>query len=160
VFRPKRARFDVVEFKPVPFSDDAVQDLGARMHEHFTRDLLSAAFLRECPVDHPGWGKPGFGYCVPATFALLYALDTESLQPVRGINDQGEGHWWLEDIATGRRYDVVRSQFTDHEAEQIYATGRPTGYYGSGQAPAARFLTLIARILPDAVRDEIPSPIG
>jgi hypothetical protein len=67
-------------------------------------------------------------------------MDTNDLEPVRGEDTSGEGHWWLQDVHSKQKYDPTYEQFpTQKELEEVYSTGKPRGYYGFGEMPASRF---------------------
>ena len=74
-------------------------------------------------------------YCVPATFALLYFIDSDRLVPLN--DDTGEGHWWL----AGRTPAGLNMPDANTNAE-LAGVYRPADrvVITGGEAPAARFL--------------------
>ena len=150
LFRPKGRQYEVLRYSRYDYSNETMTHLCARIAGHLTMDLISWQVRRLYPEDHPKWRRELFGYCVPATFALLYFIDSDRLVPFRGHDDTGEGHWWLADRDTGERFDITGCQYTNAELAGVYATGRQRGYYGHGEAPAARFLKLMHRVQPDS----------
>lgn len=158
IFRPKGARFEVLKYRRLEYSQAKVTFLCDAIKRSLSMDLISRQVRQACSDDHPAWRRPLFGHCVPASFALLYFLDTDTLVPFRGVDPSGEGHWWLADRHSGRRFDITSCQYTDSELAHVYGTGRPKGYYGSGQAPAARFFKLTRRVQPESVLFETDRP--
>ena len=150
IHRPKGDRLEVLRYRRLKYTEQNVSFLCNAIINHLTRDLISHQVRRAYPVGHPAWKRDLFGYCVPASFTLLYFLDTDALVPFRGADAGGEGHWWLADRNDGRRYDITGYQYTKAERDGVYASGRPRGYYGRGEAPAARFLRLMNRVQPDS----------
>ena len=150
IHRQKGGRCEVLRYRRLDYTDQNVSFLCGAITDHLTPDLISHQVRRAYPAGHPAWKRDLFGYCVPASFALLYFLDTDALVPFRGIDMGGEGHWWLADRNNGRRYDITGCQYTEAERNGVYASGRPRGYYGRGEAPAARFLRLMNRVQPES----------
>ena len=146
-------KYDVLEFERHPYRPDQVEKISKLIRSNLTVDLLSKKFKKKYPDCHPRWKYPFFGFCVPATFVLLYLMDTEILEPMRGEDTEGASHWWLRDKLTQEKYDLTSDQFaTNIELERIYETGKPTGYYGSGEMPDSRFFDLIQKIQPNSTR--------
>jgi len=150
IYRPKGSRFEVLRYRRLDYNEQNVSFLCDAIIDHLTPDLISHQVRRAYPACHPAWKRELFGYCVPASFALLYFLDTDALVTFRGVDAGGEGHWWLADRDNGRRYDITGCQYTETERNGVYASGRPRGYYGRCEAPAARFLRLMSRVQQDA----------
>jgi hypothetical protein len=74
-------------------------------------------------------------------------MDTDDLEPVRGEDASGEGHWWLQDVHSKQKYDPTCEQFsTQKELEDVYDTGKPRGYCGFRKMPASRFFTLMQKV--------------
>jgi hypothetical protein len=123
------------------------------IRSNLTDDLISEDIRDKYPEDHFRWKSPLFGQCVPATFVLLYLMDTGTLEPIKGEDATGDGHWWLRDILTREKYDLTLDQFPTYgEVEDVYSTGKPRGYYGVGEMPASRFFDLIQIVQPDSKR--------
>ena len=154
IFRNKGDRYDVLEFERYSYTAVQTDKVSKLIRANLTDDLISDDIREKYPEDHPRWKYPFFGHCVPATFVLLYLMDTGTLEPIRGEDASGEGHWWLRDILTREIYDLTLDQFaTYEELEQVYATGSRRGYYGiTSEMPASRFFDLIQKIQPDAKR--------
>ena len=146
-------QYDVLEFERYPYTPDQLDKISKLIRSNLTDDLLSQEIKKKYPDGHPRWKYPFFGHCVPATFVLLYLMDTEILEPMRGEDLDGEGHWWLRDNLSQERYDLTFDQFaTNEERENIYETGKPRGYYGFGEMPASRFFDLIQKVQPNSRR--------
>jgi len=160
IYRPKGRAFEVLRFVRHPYTDGHVARLLEDIEHHLTADLISPQVRRHYPAGHSAWQRPLFGHCVPASFALLYFLDTDLLVPVRGVDATGEGHWWLADRRDGHILDITGCQYTEDERAEVYASGRPRGYYGRGQAPAARVFRLMKRVQPAAELFETDSPFA
>ena len=146
-------KYDVLEFKRYPYTPDQIDKVSKSIRENLTDDLISKEIREKYSDNHLCWKYPFFGCCVPATFVLLYLMDTEILEPMRGENSEGEGHWWLRDNLYQERYDLTFDQFpTNEERESVYETGKPRGYYGFGEMPASRFFDLIQKVQPNSRR--------
>ena len=146
-------KYDVLEFERYPYTPDRLDKTSKLIRSNLTEDLLSKEIKKKYPDYHPRWKYPLFGFCVPATFVLLYLMDTETLEPMRGEDSVGEGHWWLRDNLSQERYDLTFDQFNAYEErENIYETGKPRGYYGFGEMPASRFFDLIQKVQPNSRR--------
>ena len=158
IWRPKGRRFEVLRYIRLDYTAESLAVLHDAIGRNLTDDLISPQVRRHYPAGHSAWQRQRFGHCVPASFAMLYFLDTDALVPVRGVDPSGEGHWWLADRHTGAIHDITSCQYTDDELAQVYASGRPKGYYGRGEAPAARVFRLMKRVQPDAVLFESDSP--
>ena len=153
IFRKNGGRYDILEFQRYPYTVTQTDKVSNLIRSNLTDDLISEEIKEKYPEGHPRWKYPFFGYCVPATFVLLYLMDTGTLEPMRGQDASGEGHWWLRDILTREKYDLTLDQFPTYgELEDVYTTGKPRGYYGFGEMPASRFLSLIQKVQPDSIR--------
>ena len=159
-------QYDVLEFERYPYTPDQLEKVSKLIRSNLTDDLLSKEIKKKYPDNHFRWKYPFFGHCVPATFVLLYLMDTEILEPMRGENTDGEGHWWLRDNFSQEKYDLTFDQFaTNQEREDVYETGKPKGYYGFGEMPDSLFFDLIQKVQPNSKRwntnnySETPSSI-
>jgi hypothetical protein len=149
-------KYDVLEFERYSYAPDQLDKVSKLIRSNLTDDLLSKEIKKKYPDNHLRWKYPFFGHCVPATFVLLYLMDTEILEPMRGKDAEGESHWWLRDNLSQVRYDLTLDQFsTNEERESIYETGKPRGYYGFGEMPASRFFDLIQKVQPNSKRLKI-----
>tara|TARA_B100000242_G_scaffold121226_1_gene85089 strand:+ start:226 stop:801 length:576 start_codon:yes stop_codon:yes gene_type:complete len=158
ICRPKGRRFEVLRYSRLDYTEANTDFLCDAIRRNLSMDLISHQVRRTYPDGHPAWARALFGHCVPASFALLYFLNTGSLVPYRGVDLAGEGHWWLVDRQSGRRYDITGCQYTDSERDHVYETGRARGYYGRRQAPAARVFRLMRRVQPESVLFETATP--
>ena len=164
LFRPLTNDYDVIEYEQYSYTEGHIEAVSKLIQDNLSKDLLSDDFIKDYPPKHSLWKRPYVGYCVPATFALLYLMDTDKLQPMQGdvfiddyvnVYDEGDWtwHWWLEDKKTKQKYDPTHQQFlTEDELQEVYKTGRPMGYYGYYDQPASRFLKLMTKVQPTAVR--------
>ena len=153
IFRKRGEKYDVLEFQRYDYTASQIEKISLVIKENLTDDLISKDVKDKYPPNDTRWNYPCFGHCVPATFSLLYLMDSFELQPVRGKDASGEGHWWLQDVHSKYKYDLTHEQFsTQKELEDVYDTGRPSGYYGFGQMPASRFLDLIQKVQPKSKR--------
>ena len=153
IFRQVNNQYDVLEFERYLYTPDQIKKISKLIRSNLTDDLISKEIKKKYPDDHLRWKNPFFGYCVLATFSLLYLMDTEILEPMRGVDAEGEGHWWLRNNLSQERYDLTFDQFaTNEERESVYETGKPRGYYGFGEMPASRFFDLIQKIRPNSKR--------
>jgi len=147
LFRKRGEKYDVLEFERYSYTEGHMNAVCDLIQNNLTEDLLSNKITKVYPPSHKRWNNSFFGYCVPATFALLYLMDTDDLEPVRGEDASGEGHWWLKDVHSKQKYDPTCEQFPTHkELEEVYLTGKPRGYYGFGEMPASRFFTLMQKV--------------
>jgi hypothetical protein len=153
LFRKRGEKYDVLEFERYSYTEGHMKAVCVLIQENLTEDLLSNKIKKVYPPNHKRWNNSFFGYCVPATFALLYLMDTDDLEPVRGEDASGEGHWWLKDVHSKQKYDPTCEQFPTHkELEEVYLTGKPRGYFGFGEMPASRFLDLMQKVQPESKR--------
>jgi len=148
-------KFEVLEFKRYPYTTNQIKKVSKLIKENLTNDLLSDEIRKKYPPHHQRWENPLFGFCVPATFVLLYLMNTDTLEPMRGEDSEGEGHWWLRDIISQERHDPTCDQFINSkELESVYQSGKPKGYFGIGEMPDSKFFELIQRIQPHSKRWE------
>ena len=153
VFRKIGKQYDILEFQRYEYTPSNINIVSALIKEQLTTDLISSAVKKKYPSNHKRWNYPYFGCCVPATFSLLYLMNTDKLESVRGEDYSGEGHYWLRDIDTKKIYDLTLEQFsTSEELEDIYASGKSKVYYGYNEMPASRFLKLIQKVQPESIR--------
>ena len=146
-------KYDVLEFERHPYTPDHLDKVSKLIRSNLTDDLLSKEIKKKYPDNHFRWKYPFFGFCVPATFVQLYLMDTETLEPIRGEDSEGEGHWWLRDNLSQERFDLTFDQFaTNEERENVYKTGKPKGYYEFGEMPASSFFDLIQKVQPNSRR--------
>ena len=159
IFRQINNTYDVLEFERYPYTPDQIDKVSNLIRTNLTDDLISKEIKEKYPSSHPRWKYPFFGHCVPATFVMLYLMETETLEPIRGEDKEGEGHWWLRDNLSHEKYDLTFDQFpTNEELESVYETGKPRGYYGFGEMPASRFLDLIQKVQPNSKRWKADDP--
>lgn len=101
------------------------QALVRKIQSVLSPELLLPKFQKMCPPDaHASWG-----HCYAATEALFHMLggfDSE-WRPVRGKDDDGIVHWWLENNA-GERLDPTSEQYTAAGKEPPYDRGRRAGF--------------------------------
>jgi hypothetical protein len=147
IFRKKGDQYDVLEFELYPYTPNQMDKVSKLIRLNLTDDLISKDTKEKYPHDHIRWKYPFFGQCITATFVLLYLMDTGNLEPMRGEDASGEGHWWLRDKLTREKYNLTLDQFpTYEEVEEVYETGKPRGYYGFDEMPASRFFDLIQKV--------------
>lgn len=117
-----------------------------RIKQHLTPDLLKPRFRRKAEGQHPT-----FGHCYVAAEALYHLLGGREagLKAVRGRDDQGIVHWWLED-AEGAILDPTAEQYTSKGLSPPYERGRAAGFLT--REPSKR-----ARVLMDRVFVEAPT---
>ena len=146
-------KYDVLEFERHQYTPYQINKVSKLIRSNLTHDLLSEEIKNKYPNNHPRWKNPFFGFCVPATFVLLYLIDTNNLEPMRGVDTEGEGHWWLRDKLSPKIYDLTFDQFENCKKRQsVYKTGIPSGYFGSGEMPDSKFFSLIQKIQPNSKR--------
>ena len=153
IFRKKGDQYDVLEFELYSYTPDQIDKVSKLIRLNLTDDLISKDIKEKYPDGHNRWKHLFFGQCVTATFVLLYLMDTGNLEPIRGEDASGEGHWWLRDELTKDKYDLTLDQFTTYEeVEEVYETGKPRGYYGYDEMPSSQFFDLIQKVQPDSKR--------
>lgn len=82
---------------------------------------------------------------------MFYLMDTEFLEPMRGDDSEGKGHWWRTDNLSQEKYDLTLDQFsTNKEIESVYGTAEARGYYRSDEIPASQFFDLIQKVKPNS----------
>ena len=107
----------------------SIEKIGDLIKGNLNFSLITSNIKRKYPSGHPRWKRELFGYCVPASFALLFFMDTDRLHPFTGSDPDGENHWWLEDVNTNHRFDLTSAQYSKKELEFVYGTGRPKKLY-------------------------------
>ena len=145
-------KIEILEFTKYDYTTQSIDIVSKLIIDNLNPSLLSSSILRKYPSNHKRWKRHLFGYCVPATFALLYFLNTEKLHPFSGSDEEGENHWWLEDITTNTRFDLTSSQYNQKELEYVYSTGKPKRLYSFKGRPQKRFLDLMCLVQPSATR--------
>ena len=153
MFRKSGKKYDVIEFQRYNYIPAEIEKVSLLIKENLTDELLSNDIKKKYPPNHKRWQYPYFGYCVPATFSMLYLMNTNLLEPISGEDSLGENHWWLRDIISKKKYDLTLEQFaTEKELQDVYDTGKPKAYYGFGENPAKRFFNLIQKVQPKSKR--------
>ena len=145
-------KIETLEFTRYEYTPESVDVISKLIVENLNPSLLSGKFQKKYPSNHKRWKRHLFGYCVPATFSLLYFLNTENLHPFNGQDEEGENHWWLEDIKTNERFDLTSTQYNQKELEYVYSTGKPKRLYSFKGRPQKRFLDLMCLVQPSAKR--------
>jgi hypothetical protein len=153
IFSKSGKKFNVLEFQRYKYTPNKIDELSKLIRSNLTDNFISDPLKKKFPYYHHRWKLPYFGLCVPATFSLLYLMNTDALEPMQGKDVEGLEHWWLRDINTQERYDLTYDQFlTEEELDGVYETGKPKGYYGFGEMPAVRILNLIQKVQPQSKR--------
>ena len=155
MFRPIdqiASKYDVLRFTRHTYTHDSIESVCHQIRQHLEPSLISGDIRKKYPDGHQRWNRSLFGYCVPAAFSLLFLIDTEALNPMSGTDPDGEHHWWLEDLESGRRYDPTSDQYSSSELDFVYDSGKPKRLYSFQGRPQKRFLDLISRVQPDAMR--------
>ena len=83
IFRNKGDRYDVLEFERYSYTAVQTDKVSKLIRANLTDDLISDDIREKYPEDHPRWKYTFFEHCVPATFDLLYLMDTGTLEPIR-----------------------------------------------------------------------------
>ncbi len=148
-------KYDVLNFKRYKYSSASALEVSAKIKDKLNFSLISHDIRIKYPKGHPRWKRCLFGYCVPATFSLLFFMDTKSLHPFTGSDPDGEKHWWLEDQFTGERFDVTSCQYNEEELAFVYSNGKPTRLYSSFGKPQSRFMDLMQAVQPNTNRFEV-----
>ena len=144
--------YDILNYQRYEYTPAQVTKLISSIQDKLHSDLLSNDIKDKYPNDHPRWNRKYFGFCVPATFALLFLIDTNNLHPYRGHDQEKEYHWWIQDMTTGDRFDATAQQYSNKELQGVYATGKPEGLYSFKERPQKRFLDLMQLVQPTAKR--------
>ena len=143
---------DVLRFKRYEYTTRSIERIGDRIKDNLNYSLITADIKRKYPIGHPRWKRELFGYCVPASFALLFFMDTDKLHPFTGSDPDGENHWWLEDVNSNRRFDLTSAQYSKKELEFVYSTGRPKKLYSFQGRPQSRFMDLMELVQSNTKR--------
>ncbi len=115
--------------------EGAEERLISRIQSVLSPEMLLPKFRRMCPPDaHKTWGQ-----CYAATEALFHMLGgfDGDWRPVRGKDDDGIVHWWLENSA-GQRLDPTAEQYTSQGKEPPYDRGRRAGFLTREPSKRAR----------------------
>ena len=145
-------KYDILNYQRYEYTQDQVTKIISSIQDKLHSDLLSNDIKDKYPNYHPRWNRKYFGFCVPATFALLFLINTKNLHPYRGIDQEKEYHWWIQDMTTGDRFDATAQQYSNKELQDVYATGKPEGLYSFKERPQKRFLDLMQLVQPTAKR--------
>ncbi len=96
-----------------------IETLSAAIRAALTPDLIRPKYR-----GHDN--NPMYGHCYVASEALFHMLGGwgSPYQAVRGKDETGDVHWWLEHKITGHRYDVTADQFYSIGRKPPYANGR------------------------------------
>ncbi len=148
-------KYDVLNFKRYKYSSSSASEISAQIKYKLNFSLISNNIRIKYPKGHQRWERNLFGYCVPATFSLLFFMDTERLHPFTGTDPDGEKHWWLEDQFTGERFDVTSAQYNEKELAFVYANGKPKKLYSSHGKPQSRFMDLMQTVQSNTNRFEV-----
>jgi len=153
IFRQENNQYDVLEFERHPYTPDQIDKVSKLIRLNLTDDLISKEIREKYPDNNLRWKQLLLGYSVLATFSLLYLMDTEVLEPMRGEDLDCEGHWWLRDNLSQERYDLTLDQFSNcEELKNVYRKGKPKGYHGCGEMPDSLLFDLIQKIQPNSKR--------
>ncbi len=152
-YPPKK--YDVLNFKRYKYSSASASEVSAQIKDKLNFSFISHDIRIKYPMGHPRWQRCLFGYCVPATFSLLFFMDTKRLHPFTGSDPDGEKHWWLEDQFTRERFDVTSSQYNEEELAFVYSNGKPKKLYSSYGKPQSRFMDLMQTVQPNTNRFEV-----
>ena len=154
IYRPFDGNYEVLELRQYPYTSEYMEAVSKRIRANLTGELVAREIREKYPSNHPRWGYPFFGYCVPATFTLLYLMDTDVLETMRGEDKEGEGHWWLKDKLTERIYDLTAEQFSNKtELQSIYeggCMGENHNLYKN--MPDSTIFNLIQKVEPNSMR--------
>ena len=145
-------KYDILNFKRYEYSVASVLEISDQIKDKLNFSLISQDIRAKYPKGHPCWERHLFGYCVPATFSLLFFMDTDRLHPFRGLDPNGEKHWWLQDQVTGDRFDITSSQYDEKELAFVYSNGIPKKMYSSNGKPQSRFMDLMQLVQPKTNR--------
>ena len=129
----------IVGFEPFDYTPENIAYVIGEIKKNLTPDLLSTKYREK------NLTNPLHGHCYHATQALYYLMDTSNLQPMSGIDYEGETHWWLQDGNT--IIDVTEEQYTSVGKLPPHNSGRKSKWYGWKQRPHMRTLNLITRIM-------------
>jgi len=157
IFSPSGNAYDVLEYEKYSYTEGHIEAVCNLIRDNLTEELLTPSFKQDYPDEHKRWNNHLFGYCVPATFSLLYLMDTDNLEAFTSKDNEGVEHWWIQDTNSSKIYDITHEQYTDKSVlKEIYNTGKVSGYYGgykpNYENPAKRFLTLMHKVQPSAIR--------
>ena len=109
-----------------------------KIKSSLTPDLLKPAYRAK------NKNNPMYGHCYAASEAAyhLFAKD-ESFFPMRGRDEEGVCHWWLENVA-GDRLDITVDQYTSVGRVPPYANGKRGGFLT--KEPSQRAAEIIRRV--------------
>ncbi len=148
-------KYDVLRFYRYEYTTPSIEKIGGLIKHNLNYSLITDDIRKKYPSEHPRWKRELFGYCVPASFALLFFMDTDRLHPFTGSDPDGEKHWWLEDVDTKQRHDLTSKQYSKKELEFVYRNGRPKRLYSSQGRPQSRFMDLMELVQSNTKRSII-----
>ena len=145
--------FDVLKYKQYEYTEGNVEKVMRGIQQVLSRRRhVRKQFHDKYPTDDPFWTDRLSGLCVPASFSFYFFFDTNRLRTMRGMDETGEHHWWVEDVVDGRRYDLTSSQYTEERRLHVYSKGSPTRLYSFQEIPQERMLDVMNRTQPEALR--------
>ena len=145
-------KFDVFQFNQYEYNNLNIKKVSKLIKINLSPSLISRDIRKKYPDIHLKWKRALFGYCVPASFALLFFMNTNRLHPFTGSDPDGENHWWLEDLITSEKFDLTSVQYSKEELAFVYSTGRPKRLYSFQGRPQKRFLDLMLSVQPSGKR--------
>lgn len=137
--------YDVLEYERMLSPQETVETVK----KNITSSFLSSHFKRTHSRRNDHKLR---GLCVVATMTCLYLLNDDRFVPHSSVDEDGIRHWWFVDTNVDFRYDLTSSQYNKDQLDRLYASARPTIYYGWGQRPATRFLDLLQKTQPSSKR--------
>ena len=161
LFRPQNhpvTKYDCLVFKRHDYTTKTVELVSQQIKTNLVPNLISRDVIKKYKKGHPRWSKPYFGYCVPATFAMLFLMRTDRLEPMSGTDSGGVNHWWLRDMDTQEFIDPTSEQFSKKEREIVYKSGKPKRLYSFQGKPQKRMLDLIEMMQPEICRRYVEFP--
>lgn len=108
-------------FTPVAYTPDNLKAFTKKIKQNLTIDLLPHSFKKQAETIKL------FGHCVHTAQTLYYLFDTNKLIPYKGLGNDGEWHWWIQD---GKKIiDITKSQYTSQGLTPPYENGEPFKKY-------------------------------
>lgn len=142
--------YDLLDYDRYEKTPQNIARCIQEIEQNLSQKFVSADFKKKYPSFDESHRFRGL--CVLATMVLLYLIDSEDLNPMSALDDDGMRHWWVWDFITDEVYDITGGQYKKKVLRMIHERGKITPYYGWGQRPAARFVDFLQLLQPLSLR--------
>jgi len=136
-----------LSFFPYAMSDVNINYLMIKIREALNPSLLKYEDRKKNLENNM------YGHCYHATQALYYLLQIrEPLDIYKGLDDDGEYHWWLKRERGNVIYDVTANRYLLEGKKPPYDKGEKTTWKGIKKRPLEETLNLMILVLKNDQR--------